>query len=95
MSLGNNIQLETADCPLCGAGNGKPTRFDFEPYKLARCPECGLYYCAKRLTPRSVAGLYAHRDYFEGQGYDSYAAQESALRMTFRRFLKKLNQASV
>ncbi|MCX6993628.1 MAG: class I SAM-dependent methyltransferase [Kiritimatiellaeota bacterium] len=93
MSLSGNIQLETADCPLCGAGNGKPTRFDFTPYKLARCAECGLYFCATRLKPEDVAKLYAHHDYFEGQGYDSYAAQEPALRLTFRRFLKKLNAA--
>lgn len=91
MNLPDNIQLETADCPLCNTRNGKPTRFDFAPYKLARCAECGLYFCATRLTPRSVAGLYAHHDYFEGQGYNSYAAQEPALRLTFRRFLKKLN----
>ena len=91
MSLPDNIHLETADCPLCGAGSGRPTRFDFTPYKLARCAECGLYFCATRLTPKSVAELYAHRNYFEGQGYDSYAAQEPALRLTFRRFLKKLN----
>ena len=93
MSLPNNIQLETADCPLCGAGKGKPTRFDFTPYKLARCAECGLYFCATRLTPEGAAELYAHCDYFEGQGYDSYAVQEPALRLTFRRFLKKLNEA--
>lgn len=91
MSLSDNIQLETADCPLCGTANGKPTRFDFMPYKLARCAVCGLYFLATRLTPEGVAELYAHRDYFEGRGYDSYAAQESALRLTFRRFLKKLN----
>jgi SAM-dependent methyltransferase len=92
MRLPNNEQLETADCPLCGAGNGKPTRFDFTPYKLARCAECGLYFFAVRLTHGSVAKLYAHHDYFEGQGYDSYTAQEPALRLTFRRFLKQLNE---
>ena len=91
MSQPDNSQLETADCPLCGAGDSRPTRFDFAPYKLARCTECGLYFCATRLTPASAAALYAHCGYFEGQGYASYAAQELALRLTFRRFLKKLN----
>lgn len=91
MSLTGNIQMETTDCPLCGAGDSRPTRFDFAPYKLARCAQCGLYYCATRLAPESAARIYAQGDYFEGQGYDSYAAQEPALRLTFRRFLKKLN----
>lgn len=91
MSLPDKIQLETTSCPLCGAGNGKPTRFDFTPYKLARCAECGLYFCATRPTPESAAELYTRHDYFEGQGYASYAAQEPALRLTFRRFLRKLN----
>lgn len=92
MSTPNYIQLETTDCPLCGAGNGQPTRFVLTPYKLARCAECGLYYLVTRLTSEGVTALYAQGDYFEGQGYDSYAAQEPALRMTFRRFLKKLNE---
>ncbi|MFA5043509.1 MAG: hypothetical protein WC567_05925, partial [Kiritimatiellia bacterium] len=66
MNLPDTIQLETTDCPLCGAGNARPTRFDFAPYKLAHCAECGLYFCATRLTPASAAALYARRDYFEG-----------------------------
>jgi SAM-dependent methyltransferase len=86
--------LETTNCPLCGAGGGVPVYggAGFAPYGVVGCPGCGLQYLSPRLTEPAMAAHYASDHYFQGgaQGYDDYAEQEPALRATFRRFLQAL-----
>ena len=66
--------LETTNCPLCGAGQGVPVYggAGFAPYGLVGCPACGLQYLSPRLTEPAMAAHYASDRYFQGgtQGYD-------------------------
>lgn len=88
--------LETTNCPLCGANSGVAlfSGAGFGPYGLVGCPTCGLQYLSPRLTEPAMAAHYASDRYFQGgtQGYEDYAGQEQALRATFRRFLQALAQ---
>jgi len=86
--------LEYPACPLCG---NKRSEFPFrlhEPYRVARCTECGLYYLFPRLTETAMQEVYRQPSYYEGGacGYadTSYAVQEVALRATFKRLLDNL-----
>jgi len=86
--------LEYPACPLCG---NKRRQFSFrlhEPYRVARCTECGLYYLFPRLTETAMQEIYRQPSYYEGGacGYadTSYAVQEVALRATFKRLLDNL-----
>jgi SAM-dependent methyltransferase len=86
--------LEYPACPLCG---NERREFSFrlhEPYRVARCTECGLYYLFPRLTEAAMQDVYRQPSYYEGGecGYadTSYTAQEFALRATFKRLLDNL-----
>ena len=88
--------LEYPACPLCG---NERREFSFslhEPYKVARCTECGLYYLFPRLTETAMQEVYRQPSYYEGGacGYadTSYTAQELALRATFKRLLHNLSK---
>lgn len=82
---------EEAACPLCGSAASAPVH-RFGPYGVVRCRDCGLDYLSPRLTEPAMRVRYESGDYYEGgaAGYDSYLAQEPALRATFSRVLTNL-----
>jgi len=91
----SNIELESPDCPLCGNPDGKVLYEGgrFVPYGIRCCPNCGMNYLSPRPTEQAMLGLYQQDRYFAGEdeaGYGDYAAQEQALRSTFRRLLRTL-----
>lgn len=86
--------LEYPACPLCGNDRRNfPFRLN-EPYRVARCVECGFYYLYPRLIESAMQEVYRESSYYEGGacGYadSSYTAQEFALRATFKRLLRNL-----
>ena len=96
--------LEYPACPLCGndrrdfpfrlSATGRIRRGEHEPYRVARCVECGFYYLYPRLIESAMQEVYRESSYYEGGacGYadTSYTAQEFALRATFKRLLQNL-----
>jgi SAM-dependent methyltransferase len=87
-------KLEYPACPVCGSER-REVRFRLhEPYAVARCTPCGVHYLYPRLTEAAMQEVYRESSYYEGGtcGYadTSYAAQESALRATFKRLLRNL-----
>src|SRR5205807_218638 len=89
-----SANLEYPACPLCGNDRRNfPFRLH-EPYRVARCLECGFHFLYPRLMESAMQEIYRESSYYEGGacGYadTSYAAQESALRATFKRFLHNL-----
>jgi len=95
--LSTMTDLELPSCPLCNSKNAVTLYADepFAPYGIKCCTDCGLYYLAPRLKEEVMLALYAKDRYFTGQavGYTDYAAQEPALRATFRRLLHSLEQS--
>ena len=89
--------LEQPACPLCGDAAGGDPVYRFPPYGVVRCRECGFWYLRPRLREERMRDAYAHESYFEGAGvgYRSYLAQESTLRLTFRRFLRQLEARGI
>jgi len=82
-----SANLEYPACPLC---ESERRQFPFrlhEPYRVARCMECGLHYLYSRLVESAMQQAYRESSYYEGGacGYadTSYTAQEFALRATF------------
>ncbi len=88
------LNLETVACPLCKSEERIIYSYKFDPYKVASCKKCGLWYLSTRLTEESMIEQYSSNQYFEGGegGYSSYEEQENTLRLTFRRFLKVLKK---
>jgi 2-polyprenyl-3-methyl-5-hydroxy-6-metoxy-1,4-benzoquinol methylase len=89
-----SANLEYPACPLCGSDRREfPFRLA-EPYRVARCIECGLHYLFPRLIESAMQEVYRKSSYYEGgaSGYadTSYSAQEFALRATFKRLLRNL-----
>jgi 2-polyprenyl-3-methyl-5-hydroxy-6-metoxy-1,4-benzoquinol methylase len=84
--------LDLPACPLCGEAVAGEPAYRFPPYGVTRCRSCGFWYLRPRLSEERMRDAYAHETYFEGGGlgYRSYLAQESTLRLTFRRFLRQL-----
>jgi SAM-dependent methyltransferase len=89
-----SANLESPACPLC---ESERRQFPFrlhEPYRIARCMECGLHYLYPRLVESAMQQAYRESSYYEGGacGYadTSYTAQEFALRATFKRLLYNL-----
>jgi 2-polyprenyl-3-methyl-5-hydroxy-6-metoxy-1,4-benzoquinol methylase len=91
-------KLETAPCPLCGGSQREPA-YHFDPFAVVLCKECGVHYLSPRLTEVAMQEHYAQDSYFEqgDTGYTStgYSEQEPTLRLTFRRFLRNLQRASL
>lgn len=92
-----NQELEWPACPLCGARSCHGTGYSFPPLAVRRCADCGLWYLTPRLAERAMHHRYRQPAYFTGGGESgyvractSYAAQETALRLTFRHFLRRL-----
>jgi hypothetical protein len=89
-----SANLEYPACPLCESARRQfPFRLH-EPYRVARCMECGLHYLYPRLVESAMQQAYRESSYYEGGacGYadTSYSAQEFALRATFKRLLHNL-----
>jgi SAM-dependent methyltransferase len=89
----NDIILECPSCPLCESGKSRSLYCGdrFGPYGVRRCSTCGMAYLSPRPREDAMLALYRQDQYFSGNdegGYDDYAAQELALRATFRRLLK-------
>jgi 2-polyprenyl-3-methyl-5-hydroxy-6-metoxy-1,4-benzoquinol methylase len=87
-------KLEYPVCPVCG-GDQRQLAFRLhDPYRVARCIQCGLHYLYPRLIESAMQEVYRESSYYEGGacGYadTSYTAQEFALRATFERLLRNL-----
>lgn len=93
-AAGISANLEYPACPMCESDRREfPFRLQ-QPYNVARCTECGLYYLYPRLIERAMQEAYRQSSYYEGGacGYAdiSYIAQEFALRATFKQLLHHL-----
>ncbi|MDT8375479.1 MAG: methyltransferase domain-containing protein [Mariprofundaceae bacterium] len=93
-------ELEQCPCPMCGESAHEAAHYDFSPYRVVQCSECGLWYLSPRLNEAAMLAQYSDDAYFEGsdglnEGYSDYALQEKPLRATFRRFLKQLDDMGV
>jgi 2-polyprenyl-3-methyl-5-hydroxy-6-metoxy-1,4-benzoquinol methylase len=89
-----SAKLEHPACPLCGSNRREfPFRLH-EPYRVARCVDCGFHYLYPHLIESAMQEVYRESSYYEGGacGYadTSYTAQEFALRSTFRQLLHNL-----
>ena len=90
----SNLELETATCPLCGPSASAVTRYDFAPYRVVACSNCGLNYLSPRLTQEAILKLYKDEAYYNsnisGQGYDEYMGIGDNWVKTFTRRLKQI-----
>ncbi len=88
------LNLETIPCPLCNSEERIIYDYKFDPYKVASCKKCGVWYLSTRLSEEGMLKQYASDEYFKGNegGYSGYQDQEASLRLTFRRFLKELRK---
>jgi 2-polyprenyl-3-methyl-5-hydroxy-6-metoxy-1,4-benzoquinol methylase len=89
--------LETTACPLC-ASDLKQIAYEFSPFVIVECQQCGLHYLSPRLTEAAMLQYYQNDDYFRQSntsGYTDYSEQEQALRLTFARCLKQLQQLNL
>jgi 2-polyprenyl-3-methyl-5-hydroxy-6-metoxy-1,4-benzoquinol methylase len=89
-----SAKFEYPACLVCGSDQREfPFRLH-DPYSVARCTSCGFYYLYPRVIEGEMQEAYRQPSYYEGGacGYTdtSYAAQESALRATFKRLLHNL-----
>jgi len=89
-----SADLERPTCPLCGSAERRDSVYGFDPFAVARCRRCRLWYLCPRLAETIMHRSYRDDTYFEGGegGYSSYQAQEPTLRLTFRRFLAELSR---
>jgi hypothetical protein len=78
--------LEYPACPLCGndrrnfpfrlSATGGIRRGEHEPYRVARCVECGFYYLYPRLIESAMQEIYRESSYYEGDacGHELHAS---------------------
>jgi len=89
-----SANLEYPACPLCGNDRRNFLFRLHEPYRVARCLECGFHFLYPRLMESAMQEVYRESSYYEGGacGYadTSYTAQEFALRATFKLLLHNL-----
>jgi 2-polyprenyl-3-methyl-5-hydroxy-6-metoxy-1,4-benzoquinol methylase len=87
-------KLEFPACPLCESDRREFPFRVHDPYRVARCMECGFHYLYPRLMESAIQEAYRQPSYYGGGGCGyadtSYIAQEPALRATFRRLLHNL-----
>jgi len=86
-------RLECPNCMLCG-GSDYDRKYTFAPFQVVQCCECGFVYLNPRLTEDTMLRVYEGGEYFEGpgSGYQSYRAQEKALRQTYRKLLATIEK---
>lgn len=82
----NAASLEPGRCLVCG-GELAPGRID----GLLACTACGFVTANMQLSDAELAALYG-RDYFHGQEYHDYEAEEAMLRDNFRRRISTLKR---
>src|SRR5919198_335460 len=89
-----SANLEYPACPVCGSERRQVSFRLRNPYNVARCTSCGFCYLYPRVIEGAMQEAYRQPSYYEGGacGYadTSYAAQESALRATFKCLLRNL-----
>lgn len=88
--------LETVVCPLCGPAPGVRPRFDFDPFGVVECRNCGLRFLSPRLTQASILDMYQEEAYYrspaQGRGYDQYLGVKQNWRKTFARRLRAIRR---
>ncbi len=86
--------LEPASCPMCGPAPGVDLRYDFDPFRVVSCNNCGLVFLSPRLTEDAILKLYSDQDYYvsevSGQGYDEYLEVHHNWIKTFTRRLDQI-----
>ncbi|GIK09835.1 MAG: hypothetical protein JETCAE02_18980 [Anaerolineaceae bacterium] len=86
--------LETVSCPMCGLSPAPTLRYDFDPYRVVACPNCGLVFLSPRLTESAILELYSDEDYYvsevAGRGYDEYLEVRHNWVKTFTRRLDQI-----
>lgn len=92
-------ELEYPACPLCRTDQREVRYAEFGAHKIVRCRNCEVHYLYPRLTEGAMRRTYAEDDYFEGgnSGYSdtSYALQERALRSTFKRLMRNMQERNL
>jgi 2-polyprenyl-3-methyl-5-hydroxy-6-metoxy-1,4-benzoquinol methylase len=78
--------IAIANCLVCG-GRMQPSSLP----GLVKCDGCGFVSANMTLTDAEVAALYG-RDYFHGDEYLDYVAEEESLRLNFNGRLRTLQQ---
>ena len=89
-----SLDLEPVSCPICGRDPAPTLRYDFAPYRVVRCPHCGLVFLSPRLTESAILKLYSDQEYYvsevSGQGYDEYLEVRHNWIKTFTRRLEQI-----
>jgi SAM-dependent methyltransferase len=92
----NQSDLEAATCPMCGSAPAPTLRYDFDPYRVVDCPNCGLTFLSPRLTESAILKLYSDQEYYvsevAGQGYDEYLEVRPNWIKTFSRRLDQITK---
>lgn len=87
--------LEETTCPLCGPEAQQEKRYEFPPFGVVRCKECGLDFLSPRLQEKDTFEFYKGLEYYAPsharQGYDDYLDLRDAWVKTFRRRLKHIS----
>jgi 2-polyprenyl-3-methyl-5-hydroxy-6-metoxy-1,4-benzoquinol methylase len=91
----SKYKFEETTCPLCGPDAKQNLRYDFSPFRVIRCAECGLDFLSPRFTEKDILEFYQGEDYYTPsharQGYDDYLDLRNAWVKTFRRRLKDIS----
>jgi Zn ribbon nucleic-acid-binding protein len=68
--------LEYPACPLCESDQREFSFHLHEPYRVARCVECGFHYLYPRLIESAMQEVYRESSYYEGGacGYELHAS---------------------
>ena len=89
-----SLDLEPASCPMCGSSPAPTLRYDFAPYRVVNCSNCGLVFLSPRLTEEAILKLYSDEEYYvsevAGQGYDEYLEVQHNWVKTFTRRLNQI-----
>jgi len=89
--LGDKVSseaLETTKCPICGTD--KSSKLFFKYYRrLVKCQKCHLIYTNPRIKKEYIKKLYSSHYFKNNQssvvGYKNYQADETKIRLTFKR----------
>jgi len=88
-------EFEEASCPLCAPNTAQELRYDFDPFRVVRCKNCGLDFLSPRITEKDIMSFYQGEDYYApshaGQGYDDYLDLRDAWVKTFSRRLESIS----
>jgi len=86
--------LEAVTCPICGPNPGTDLRYNFDPFRVVTCRNCGLVFLSPRLTEKAIMKLYMDQAYYvsnvAGQGYDEYLEVRPNWIKTFTKRLEQV-----